>query len=127
MVGPILLRMYRWLNPSHPQTLQAGVFLGYLSAIFSLLSPIGGIGLLLAIGLGVGAFGTANNKRWGFWLLAIAAGLSLLLYLIPVVLNAQHVDIIGTLFSINRMVFPAALFAAVVHAHSRQYQRIWFE
>lgn len=119
--------MYRWLNPSHPQTLQAGVFLGYLSAIFSLLSPLNGLGLLLAIGLGVGAFGTANNKRWGFWTLAVAAGLSLLLYLIPVVLNAQDVDVIGTLFSINRTVFPAALFAAVVHAHSRQYQRIWFE
>jgi hypothetical protein len=120
--------MYRWLNPSHPQTLQAGVFLGYLSAIFTLLFGVGSpLGLLLAIGLGVGAFGTANNKRWAFWLLAVAAGIRLLLSIIPVLFSAAAFNVIPTLFWINALVFPAALFAAVMHAHSRQYQRIWFE
>ena len=120
--------MYRWLNPSHPQTLQAGVFLGYLSAVFGLLSPVFGVlSLLLAIGKGVGAFGTANNKRWGYYLLALASGLTLALYALGLVIEVQQADIVPALMQINQTVFPAALFAAVVHAHSRQYQRIWFE
>ena len=120
--------MYRWLNPSHPQTLQAGVFLGYLSAVFALLSPVFGVlSILLALGKGVGAFGTANNKRWGYYVLAVASGLTLALYLVGLVVQIQDADIINTLFQLNRTVFPAALFAAVIHAHSRQYQRIWFE
>ena len=120
--------MYRWLNPSHPQTLQAGVFLGYLSAVFSLLSPVFGVlSLLLALGNGVGAFGTANNKRWGYWLLAVASGITLSLYVLALVVEIQDADIIPILFQINVSVFPAALFAAVIHAHSRQYQKIWFE
>jgi hypothetical protein len=118
--------MYRWLNPSHPQTLQAGVFLGYLSAFFSLLFP-SGIGLLIGIALGVGAFATANNKRWGFFLLLGAATLNALLYLLWFISAVQVGEIILTLRTINMMVFPVALLAAVVHAHSRQYQRIWFE
>lgn len=120
--------MYRWLNPSHPQTLQAGVFLGYLSAVFGLLAPVFGVlSLLLAVGQGAGAFGTANNKRWGYWLLAVASGAALSLYLLALVLVVQDFDIVPILFRINVTVFPAALFAAVVHAHSRQYQKIWFE
>ena len=120
--------MYRWLNPSHPQTLQAAVFLGYLSTVFSLLSPIFGVlSLLLALGAGLGAFGTANNKRWGYWALAVASGVTLALYLLALVAEIQDADIVPILFRINITVFPAALFAAVVHAHSRQYQKIWFE
>ena len=120
--------MYRWLNPSHPQTLQAGVFLGYLSAVFSLLSPVFGVlSLLLALGTGVGAFGTANNKRWGYALLAVASGVTLLLYGVALVAQVRDADLIPILFQINVTVFPAALFAAVIHAHSRQYQKIWFE
>lgn len=118
--------MYRWLNPSHPQTLQAAVILGYISAVFSLFfgSPLL---LLLAIGKGIGAFGTANNKRWGYYLLAVAAGLTFLLYLLLVLDGVQAASITFTLQRINAAVFPGALFAAVVHAHSRQYQKIWFE
>jgi hypothetical protein len=120
--------MYRWLNPSHPQTLQAGVFLGYLSAVFGLLSPIFGVtSLLLALGNGIGAFGTANNKRWGYWLLAVSSGVTLAIYVLGLVLEIQDAEVIPILFQVNSTVFPAALFAAVIHAHSRQYQRIWFE
>ena len=118
--------MYRWLNPSHPQTLQAAVILGYISAVFSLLSG-SSLLLLLAIGKGAGAFGTANTKRWGYWLLAVSSGIALLLYVLLLLNVAQTGRLTLILAQINSSVFPAALFAAAVHAHSRQYQKIWFE
>jgi hypothetical protein len=119
--------MYRWLNQSHPQTLQAGVILGYISAVFSLLLIASPLMLLLAIGKGVGAFFTANNKRWGYVLLAVSSGLALLLYGLLILDAVQATNLTVTLRRVNATVFPAALFAAVVHAHSRQYQKIWFE
>lgn len=116
--------MNQWLNRSHPQTLQAGVILGYISAFFGLFS--GGLFLPLFIGLGAGAFVTANNKRWGYILLAICASLVALFYIL-VFINSLGSSIVSMLFSLNRLVFPVALAAAVLHSHSREYQRIWFD
>ena len=69
--------MQQWFNPSHPQTLQAAVILGYFAGVFSVLG--GGLGLLLGIGLFAGAFGSANNKKWGYVLLAVTSSLRVLL------------------------------------------------
>ena len=73
--GPV--NEHRWFNPSQPQTLQTGVLLCYLSAVFGLIfgvpasggSPI--LALFIIIGLAAGGFGIANEKRWGY-LLAVA-------------------------------------------------------
>ncbi|MEM9131008.1 MAG: hypothetical protein AAF962_12535 [Actinomycetota bacterium] len=118
--------MNRWINPSHPQTLQAAVFLGYFSAVFGILfTPIGPL-FLLYIGVGVGAFGSANNKRWGYFLLAVCAVLIALLNILGIAFAVPN-GVVRTLLALNASVFPAALAVAVVHAHSREYQRVWFE
>lgn len=118
--------MNQWLNRSHPQTLQAGVILGYISAFFGLLSAGGAFLLPLFIGLGAGAFVTANNKRWGYYLLAVCAALVALLYILGFVASFGT-SLVFTLKNLNRTVFPVALAAAVLHSQSREYQRIWFE
>ncbi len=121
--------MNQWLNRSHPQTLQAGVILGYISAVFGMLGVGGRPGLLIIyIGLFAGAFATANNKRWGYILLAVCACLAALLELLPLsfaLLSLERLELI--LILMNRTVFPTALAVAVVHVQSREYQKIWFE
>ena len=121
--------MNQWLNRSHPQTLQAGVILGYISAVFGMLGRGGFIILLVVyIGLGAGAFGTANNKRWGYLLLAVCACLAALFEILPLANSLITVaPIESILFGMNRSVFPVALAAAVLHAQSREYQKAWFE
>lgn len=117
--------MNQWLNRSHPMTLQAGVILGYISAVFGLLQPQ--FFFILYIGIGAGAFVTANNKRWGYYLLAICSTLIAVLLTAVLVANILSFSIIGVLQSLNRMVFPTALAAAVIHTQSREYQKIWFD
>lgn len=121
--------MNQWLNRSHPQTLQAGVILGYISAVFGLLG-VGGRPVLLIVYLGLfgGAFATANNKRWGYILLAVCACLAALFALLPFVFSAIGLDALEViLVRLNQTVFPTALAVAVLHVHSREYQKIWFE
>ncbi len=121
--------MNQWLNRSHPQTLQAGVILGYISAVFGLLAVGPFFFLLLVyIGLGVGAFATANNKRWGYVLLAVCAAIAAgwrILFLVLGVLSG--VAISDNLQLLNSTVFPTALVVAVLHIQSREYQKVWFE
>ncbi|MBW8824760.1 MAG: hypothetical protein JF603_00160 [Acidobacteria bacterium] len=102
----------RWTNPTQPQTLQIAVFLLYINAVFvaiygGLFNPIGL--LLIAGGVG-GGYGIANEKRWGYTLALVVAGIG--------VLFALH-DIIS-------LMFAAALAALLLHPQSRDYQRIWF-
>lgn len=121
--------MNQWLNRSHPQTLQAGVILGYISAVFGLL----GVGnffplLVVYLGLFAGAFATANNKRWGYFLLAVCACLAAVLEILPLVDNLiGGAPLENILARLNRTVFPTALAVAVVHIQSREYQKVWFE
>ena len=120
--------MTQWLNRSHPQTLQAGVILGYISAVFGLLFLRQFWMLLVFFGLGFGAFGTANNKRWGYTLLAVCASIAALyeiIFLVDSVIGRSQLQVI--LARLNQTVFPTALAAAVLHVQSRQYQKAWFE
>lgn len=118
--------MDRWFNPSHPQTLQAAVILGYISAVFGLLGGTGGWFLLLFVGLGVGAFGSANNRRWGFYLLAVCAVLVALFWITSFAFSIGG-RLPLSLLLLNRTVFPTALAVAAIHPHSREYQKVWFE
>lgn len=117
--------MNRWLNPSHPQTLQAAVILGYLSAVFGLLRGVTPL-LILFVGVGVGAFGSANNKRWGYFLLSICATLVAIFWLLLFVQSIGG-NLETTLRLLNFCVFPTALAVAALHPHSREYQKVWFE
>ena len=118
----------RWTNPTQPQTLQIAVILLYIEAVFSVL--FGGVfflfplGLLLVVGQAAGGFGIANERKWGYWLAVAVATLGLLPFVVAV-----FSDGVGTLLSIGfliNLVFPAALFALLLHPMSRDYQRIWF-
>jgi hypothetical protein len=120
------MQFSRWTNPSLPQTLQIGMFLLYIEAVFGLLrlgGYFGPIGLLLAVGSGLAGLGIANEYKWG-WRLGV--GLSALALLPLVVVIATDP---GEIFDISLLIyaiFPVAQFALLVHPQSRQYQKVWF-
>src|SRR5579875_427676 len=67
----------RWVNSGQPQTLQASVILLYLNAIFfvifgGLSGGFGLIGLAMAAVEGVGGYGIANERKWGWSLVSEA-------------------------------------------------------
>ena len=113
----------RWTNPSQPQTLQIAVFLLYFRAFFGLLTGVfGGAPLLILIGAGqgAGAYGVANEKRWGY-------SLSVAMSFAPAALRVLASGP-GALLSVNpiTLLFEVALIALLLHPQSRDYQRIWF-
>jgi hypothetical protein len=111
----------RWVNPSQPQTLQIAVFLLYFNGIFTalfggLLSPYG---LLIVAGSVGGAFGIANERKWGY-------GLGIAMAFLPFALRLLwHESLLGT--DILSLMFEVALVALLLHPQSRDYQRIWFK
>ena len=121
----------RFVNPTQPQTLYIATFLLYFSAAFGLLFGSSSLfffgfvpGLVLTAAKGVAGFGIANDKRWGYWLGVITAGLTLVPFVAFVISSG-----VGSLFQVGllfSLVFPVALFVLLIHPLSRQYQRIWF-
>jgi hypothetical protein len=115
----------RWFNPSQPQTLQTGVLLCYVNAFFTLLFEVFGgaaIALFIVIGLTAGAYGIANEKRWGYVLAVSTASVHVLLYLL--IFGSDVITNVGLLIN---FVFDVALVLLLVHPMSRDYQRIWFK
>src|SRR5262245_25381776 len=114
----------RWLNPSLPQTLQIAVWLLYFNGVLGLflgsyylaLGPI--LGLAALVGCVVAGFGIANERRWGWILGVILAGLEVLL----IVAAAGGITRIFTGPAIISFVFAVALVAALLHPMSRDYQ-----
>ena len=119
---------YRWLNPSHPQTLQTAVMLAYLNSVFTILN-INFLGVVSEFGApllfvvaaaqAAGGFGVANEKKWGYLLAVSACALILLARFIVVVKVGIDLSIIGLMFS-------GALLALLLHKQSRDYRKIWF-
>ncbi len=108
--------------------MQAAVFIGYLSGVFAL---IGGsryyeLVLLAALAMLGGAFGVANNKRIGWIALLSGAAFFVLLRLVDL-LFAVSSGLNPVLLQLNATVFPVALLAAVLHPHTREYMKVWFE
>ncbi len=108
----------RWTNQSLPQTLQIGMFLLYIDAVFGLLGLLGGIGLIglaLALGAAAAGLGIANEKKWG-WVLGVA---------VSVVTVAFYLFFFSTavLFS---LMFAGAQLALLLHPQSREHQKVWF-
>ncbi len=116
----------RWFNNTQPQTLQIAVILLYIDAAFSLL--FGGVlvffplGLIITVAMAGGAFGIANEKRWGYTLALVGAGGNLLKPLIAGFSISQYIsyDPLGLMLAV-------ALVALLLHPMSRDYQRIWFK
>jgi hypothetical protein len=118
------MRFTRWLNPMLPQTLQIATLLFYITAAFDVLFGqafrFPPFGLLLTLGaLGAG-LGIANTSKAGYKLAVAVSALGLLFAMFVVVATGSGFALIGA-------IFPAALFALVVHPQSREYQRLWFE
>src|SRR5688572_28941478 len=109
----------RFINHYQPHTLVMGTMLCYVQGFFALFA-LSFYGLLFAVALGFGAYGIANDKRWGYGLAVAAAILQVLIVLVV----AADVGLeLGILIS---LVFDVALVALLLHPESREYQRIWF-
>jgi len=117
-----------FFNPSQPQTLQIGVMLLYLNAAFDLLlggltsavfGPI--IGILVVAALALGAFGIANEKKWGY-ALGVAAAVVRVVVLVWLLGGA-----VFGFPAVITLLFDGALVALLLHPQSRDYQRIWFK
>lgn len=111
-----------WFDTSQPQTLQSAVLLSYFTAAFGLFFFVFyGVHSLLeivALALAPGAYGIANEKRWGYRIGIVMAGLYALLCLYGL--------IFVTPTFILSLLFAAVLVALLLHPQSREYQRIWF-
>lgn len=122
------MRSVKLLNQSHPQTLMIATVLLYMTAVlqfvnFILYRNISPFTLLFGVVLpGLGAWATAGNKRWGYYMALVAAG-------IPVLLLIYYVAVIGLGFimsSVLQVIFTIALFALLIHPQSRTYVKEWF-
>jgi hypothetical protein len=113
----------RWFDSSQPQTLQIACFLLYFRAFMlalfgGILDPVGLV--FIAAGVG-GAYGIANEKKWGY---GLAVGVALL----PLVLRLVVADDIAEALTIDvALLLQVALVALLLHPQSRDYQRIWFK
>lgn len=115
----------RFLNQSQPQTLVIGTLLLYVNAVFGLLFGMISLSPLLAlttiVGLAVGGYGIANERKWGYVIGVASAVAQLSMLLIIFGIEVLEFPIILTLM------FDAALVALLLHPESRDYQRIWFK
>jgi hypothetical protein len=111
---------FRWVNQSQPQTLYGATILCYIDAVFGLIT-FNPIVVLIAVGLGLGGFGIANEKKWGYTVAVVAAVIQVVLLLLIFGIN-----VLGFPQILNLM-FDGLLVGLLLHPMSRDYQRIWFQ
>jgi hypothetical protein len=116
----------RWTNPSQPQTLQVAVFLLYANAVLALLFGSPPLLLIGAIAGAFGAYGIANSRKWGYQLAVASSSIEMVLLVVLPFLNYGP-ELVFNLQYLILIVFPVALFCALVHPESREHQRIWFD
>jgi len=97
------------------------VILCYLDVVFNLLSGQPGL-ILVGFVLAVGAYGIANEQKWGYAVAVGAAGLQVLLLF--AYWGGSTFTSLGPLID---LIFYGALLALLLHPMSRDYQRIWFK
>jgi hypothetical protein len=111
----------KWFDRTQPQTLQIAVILLYINAVFAILYAFGTSALYLPMLLeGVAAYGIANERKFGYIgaivLSAVFAVFAVLLFFLY-----------GGFSPLLNVAFSIALFVALIHPMSREYQRIWFK
>jgi len=115
---------FRWVNPTQPQTLYGATILCYIDAVFGLIFGMIAVsfflGFLTIIGLAVGGFGVANEKKWGYAVAVAAAVVQVAMLLV-----IFGIQVIG-FPQILTLMFDGLLVGLLVHPMSRDYQRIWF-
>jgi predicted membrane protein len=121
------LSEYQWFDRNQPQTLQYGVIMLYVNAVFLLIFGIIGItslylliGLALVVCLVAGALGIANERKWGY-VVGVAGAFALLAYTLFIIIY----------FSVNtyvlNLIFDIAVVCLLLHPQSQDYRRIWFK
>jgi hypothetical protein len=110
----------RYVNQYQPQTLFMATILLYINAAFDILS-VSPLLVLSGVLLGVGAYGIANERKFGYTLAVAVAVLRVLLFLTFAGSDAFDFPYILTLM------FDVALVGLLVHPESREYHRIWFK
>ena len=116
-------QQWKWVNQFQPQTLYMATILCYVDAVFGVLFNSGHVlsSLLVAACLAGGAFGIANEKKWGYAVAVAGAVLQVVL------LFAIFGSAVFTTTVIISFLFDGALVALLLHPMSREYQRIWFK
>ena len=112
---------HKFLNRSQPQTLYMAVILCYLDVVFNLLNASPAL-ILVGFVLAVGAYGIANEQKWGYTV-AVGASVLQILLLLAWAGSATFTEL-GPLLD---LIFYGALVALLLHPMSRDYQRIWFK
>ena len=124
-----------WINNRQPQTLYSAQILLYVGAVSALIFGNTGAGvidnglgqfvvvLLLTFGAAGGAFGIANERRWGYRL-GIAAAIAPFVVRLIVWRRFGLDDAIQ--WNLFGLVFDVAVLAALLHRTSGEYQRIYF-
>ena len=113
----------RWINQSQPQSLVNATFLLYMNAVFGVIfmQPFWYLKLVGA----AGAWGMANEKKWGYILSAVVAIVPLTFTVLALATNRLSTfNFSGILIS---LIFQILLVALLFHPASRSYQRIWFK
>jgi small-conductance mechanosensitive channel len=115
----------RFLDPSQPQTLQIATILLYIESVLLLLGGAGS--LLFVAGQAGGAYGMANEKKWGYSLAVgiVAVRAAILLGALLKIYGATFLLGIGT-STVFEVIIVGALLGLLLHPQSREYQRIWF-
>jgi hypothetical protein len=112
----------RFLNQTQPQTLFMACLLLYINAAFDLVFNGFLVSyLIVALGMAAGAYGIANDKKWGYMLGVAAAVVSVVLF---VYLYGTAVFDIPLIFT---LLIDCVLVYLLVHPESRDYQRIWMK
>ncbi len=119
------MREYKFLNQHQPQTLVIATLFCYIDAVFGFLGGVVTTSTILAlvtiVGLAVGGFGIANEKKWGY---AVAVGAAILQ--VGGLIVVAGISAFGFPLILN-LIFEGALVALLLHPESRGYQRIWFK
>ena len=113
----------RYFDPSQPQTLQIATFLLYLDAALLVLRGIAfsPIGLVWTAACAGGAYGMANNKKWGY---LVSVGVAVFALVLPFLFGASLTAQVR--YSTVEFMLAVALVGLLVHPQSREYQRIWY-
>lgn len=114
----------RWINPHQPQPLYMGVILCYVDAVLAVLymSILNPLILLITVGLAAGAYGIANEKKWGYSLAVAAA-----VFQVVLGLAFGGLSSLGNVLVLISFAFDVVLVVLLLHPMSRDYQRIWFK
>jgi hypothetical protein len=121
MVNQVSARRH-WFPVRQPQTLQVAALLLYWNAFLGVASDllVGGAGrgaLALGAAEAAGAYGIANERRWGYVVALLAA-------IVPLVLLVVVAGFLGA--GILFLLFQVALVALLLHPQSRDYYRLWY-